>query len=198
MAGLCSLNQVKAALRVSPSGNTAADAALNQLLNTEIDAVRSGLEHLASRIFTKGSYSHELHSGGSWTVVVRNYPIDLTQTLQVWSFDGQNIALLDPADYIAFGDTGVIKLIAGVSFPHGPAAAQITYVGGYDVVTDPFVLTSPTADDTLLNVPTQLSMDARNIVAARYRFSVGMMTAKELDDAEERWLKATSVYRGSL
>lgn len=73
----------------------------------------------------------EYHDGGSNKIFLNRFPVDKTQTIQVWD-DWQRVygsdTFIDSADYYVDENTGVIKF----DYPVGgsPGAVKVSYTGG--------------------------------------------------------------------
>lgn len=180
-----SLNELKDRLGV-PRSETTIDAPLTQ----ELEAASEDLEDYIGYTLARTSYSNEAHVGGSDTVVANAFPIDKTQTLQVKSFDGCNLQILDPSLYTVEYERGIVRLYSGFKFPICPSGAQLTYTAGYASVGS--------GDDQKFDAGPSTTRSITMLAAARYRAGKGMISADALDSIESDVYQIWDALRGGL
>lgn len=180
MPGLCSLNEVKAALLVATS-----ETALDDTLEALIAEICSSCERLTERVFLAAGYSNEVYAGNGLNVLnLRNYPVDSAATFQLKDYTPeQGLTVLDSADYSVDYDNGIVRLRGGLVFAPGPDSVRVTYTAGYAV--------SGTGDDEKVGVPDELSASVANLVKCAYRRRQGGISYEEYADektaAEKIW-----------
>lgn len=183
---LCTLNEVKAQLRVSVD-----ESSLDDVLTDTIYGASSKAERDTSRTFTYTVYANDTYQGGGGVVALDNYPVDPLATFQVKDYDAtNNTVIFDTSDYAVDFPKGIIRLRGGLRFTHGPDSAQVSYSAGYEPNGS-----DPTDPDYKISVPDDLSRIVRDYSVALYRRQTGALSEKDFDTAEDRFEMALSPYR---
>jgi uncharacterized phiE125 gp8 family phage protein len=182
MPGLCSLNELKANLRI-PTAETILDTALNLL----ITQATSSVERLAERTFESTGYSNEVYAGNGLTsVLLRNYPVSDSEIFQLKDYTvDQGLVVLDPNDYAVDFDKGIVRLRGGLSFAPGPDSVRVTYTAGYAL--------TGTSDDEKVGVPDDLSSSVSDYCKNRYNHRAGAIST---DDWKEAQVEAQKIWYG--
>lgn len=179
---LCSLNDIKDALRISHS-ETSIDAVLQDFVH----AASGECERFTDRSFTYASHANEPYRGGGDTVVLKQYPVDTAASFQVKTYNQWgDFSTFDSTDYVLDDAAGIVRLI-GLTFASTPNGAAVSYAAGY--------ADSGTGDDLRVGVPDDLAGSVADYAADLYRAQQGALTPAQLKESLENAKGKWSTYK---
>lgn len=127
------------------------DTTKQNVLDRIIDSVTEYIEKsYCNRRFQLTTYTNEVYDGeGSDTLLLKNFPVTAVTSVQIRDSvqNEDSWETVDTKDYYTKVDSGIIKGMAGYTFPTGPAMIRVTYSAGFDFNTSDKPLSDTQAAD---------------------------------------------------
>lgn len=179
---LVSIADLKTALRI-PSAETALDTDLGAV----IELISGDCQDDTYRNFKKQAYTDETHPGGASQIILKQFPVDTSQTFTLKEYDGNSVSVIATADYSLDDVAGIVTLRFGAKFADQPDAVRVDYTAGY--------AEAGTGNTLKVGVPEGLSALVLELTKAKWNFDKGVIDATEYHDSRKEVSRSWKRYR---